>query len=323
MIFVATVAVKPEVTLGEYKGLEVASEPVEVTEDEILAELKKEQDKNSTTITVEDRPVADGDVIELDFEGFIDGVAFEGGKAENFPLTIGSGSFIPGFEEQLIGTALGEEKEVNVNFPEEYHAKELAGKPAVFKCKVNSIKAKELPELDDEFASEVSDFETLEEYKADIRAKLTEQKEKAAKTAKEDALVEKAVEGATMDIPDLMIESQARSMVQDFAQRLQQQGLSMDQYMQYTGSTVEKMIEESKEQAKKRIESRLVLEAVAAAEGLTASEEDVEKEIEDLAKSYGMEVDQIKPYVTEDQKEQMRENIAVQKALDLMYEQSK
>ena len=262
-------------------------------------------------------------MIELDFEGFIDGVAFEGGKAENFPLTIGSGSFIPGFEEQLIGTALGEEKEVNVNFPEEYHAKELAGKPAVFKCKVNSIKTKELPELDDEFASEVSDFETLEEYKADIRAKLTEQKEKAAKTAKEDALVEKAVEGATMDIPDLMIESQARSMVQDFAQRLQQQGLSMDQYMQYTGSTVEKMIEESKEQAKKRIESRLVLEAVAAAEGLTASEEDVEKEIEDLAKSYGMEVDQIKPYVTEDQKEQMRENIAVQKALDLMYEQSK
>lgn len=323
VIFVATVAVKPEVTLGEYKGLEVASEPVEVTEDEILAELKKEQDKNSTTITVEDRPVADGDVIELDFEGFIDGVAFEGGKAENFPLTIGSGSFIPGFEEQLIGTALGEEKEVNVNFPEEYHAKELAGKPAVFKCKVNSIKTKELPELDDEFASEVSDFETLEEYKADIRAKLTEQKEKAAKTAKEDALVEKAVEGATMDIPDLMIESQARSMVQDFAQRLQQQGLSMDQYMQYTGSTVEKMIEESKEQAKKRIENRLVLEAVAAAEGLTASEEDVEKEIEDLAKSYGMEVDQIKPYVTEDQKEQMRENIAVQKALDLMYEQSK
>ena len=323
VIFVATVAVKPEVTLGEYKGLEVASEPVEVTEDEILAELKKEQDKNSTTITVEDRPVADGDVIELDFEGFIDGVAFEGGKAENFPLTIGSGSFIPGFEEQLIGTALGEEKEVNVKFPEEYHAKELAGKPAVFKCKVNSIKTKELPELDDEFASEVSDFETLEEYKADIRAKLTEQKEKAAKTAKEDALVEKAVEGATMDIPDLMIESQARSMVQDFAQRLQQQGLSMDQYMQYTGSTVEKMIEESKEQAKKRIESRLVLEAVAAAEGLTASEEDVEKEIEDLAKSYGMEVDQIKPYVTEDQKEQMRENIAVQKALDLMYEQSK
>ena len=289
----------------------------------MLLSRKKEQDKNSTTITVEDRPVADGDVIELDFEGFIDGVAFEGGKAENFPLTIGSGSFIPGFEEQLIGTALGEEKEVNVNFPEEYHAKELAGKPAVFKCKVNSIKTKELPELDDEFASEVSDFETLEEYKADIRAKLTEQKEKAAKTAKEDALVEKAVEGATMDIPDLMIESQARSMVQDFAQRLQQQGLSMDQYMQYTGSTVEKMIEESKEQAKKRIESRLVLEAVAAAEGLTASEEDVEKEIEDLAKSYGMEVDQIKPYVTEDQKEQMRENIAVQKALDLMYEQSK
>ena len=289
-----------------------------------MAELKKEQDKNSTTITVEDRPVADGDVIELDFEGFIDGVAFEGGKAENFPLTIGSGSFIPGFEEQLIGTALGEEKEVNVNFPEEYHAKELAGKPAVFKCKVNSIKKQR--SFRSWTTSSQAKYPILRLWRsteADIRAKLTEQKEKAAKTAKEDALVEKAVEGATMDIPDLMIESQARSMVQDFAQRLQQQGLSMDQYMQYTGSTVEKMIEESKEQAKKRIESRLVLEAVAAAEGLTASEEDVEKEIEDLAKSYGMEVDQIKPYVTEDQKEQMRENIAVQKALDLMYEQSK
>ena len=322
-IFTAEVAVKPEVTLGQYKGIEVEKADTTATDEEVAAELDKEREANSRTITVEDRAVQDGDMTVIDFEGFVDGEAFEGGKGTDYPLTIGSGSFIPGFEEQLIGTALGEEKEVNVNFPEEYHAKELAGKPAVFKCKVNSIKTKELPELDDEFASEVSDFETLEEYKADIRAKLTEQKEKAAKTAKEDALVEKAVEGATMDIPDLMIESQARSMVQDFAQRLQQQGLSMDQYMQYTGSTVEKMIEESKEQAKKRIESRLVLEAVAAAEGLTASEEDVEKEIEDLAKSYGMEVDQIKPYVTEDQKEQMRENIAVQKALDLMYEQSK
>lgn len=316
------VAVKPEVELGEYTGLTVNKDVKTVDEADVDAEIKRMQDRNGRLLTREGA-AENGDTVDIDFEGFVDGVAFEGGKAENFPLTIGSGSFIPGFEEQLIGTALGEEKEVNVNFPEEYHAKELAGKPAVFKCKVNSIKAKELPELDDEFASEVSDFETLEEYKADIRAKLTEQKEKAAKTAKEDALVEKAVEGATMDIPDLMIESQARSMVQDFAQRLQQQGLSMDQYMQYTGSTVEKMIEESKEQAKKRIESRLVLEAVAAAEGLTASEEDVEKEIEDLAKSYGMEVDQIKPYVTEDQKEQMRENIAVQKALDLMYEQSK
>ena len=322
-IFTAEVAVKPEVTLGEYKGVEVEKSNVEVTDEDINKEVDKERENNSRTIDVDDRAVENGDIIKLDFDGSVDGVPFEGGKAENYTLTIGSGSFIPGFEDQLIGTKIGEDKDVTVTFPEDYHEKSLAGKEAVFKCKVNAITVKELPDADDEFASEVSDFETLEEYKADIRAKLTEQKEKAAKTAKEDALVEKAVEGATMDIPDLMIESQARSMVQDFAQRLQQQGLSMDQYMQYTGSTVEKMIEESKEQAKKRIESRLVLEAVAAAEGLTASEEDVEKEIEDLAKSYGMEVDQIKPYVTEDQKEQMRENIAVQKALDLMYEQSK
>ena len=322
-IFTAEVAVKPEVTLGEYKGVEVEKSDVEVTDEDINKEVDKERENNSRTIDVDDRAVESGDIIKLDFDGSVDGVPFAGGKAENYTLTIGSGSFIPGFEDQLIGTKIGEDKDVTVTFPEDYHEKSLAGKEAVFKCKVNAITVKELPDADDEFASEVSDFETLEEYKADIRAKLTEQKEKAAKTAKEDALVEKAVEGATMDIPDLMIESQARSMVQDFAQRLQQQGLSMDQYMQYTGSTVEKMIEESKEQAKKRIESRLVLEAVASAEGLTASEEDVEKEIEDLAKSYGMEVDQIKPYVTEDQKEQMRENIAVQKALDLMYEQSK
>ena len=323
VIFTATVAVKPEVTLGEYKGLEVETQAVEVTEDDVMAELKKEQDKNAATITVEDRPVADGDMITLDFEGSVDGVPFEGGKGEDFPLTIGSHSFIDTFEEQLIGVAIGEEKEVNVTFPAEYHAAELAGKPALFKCVVKAIKAKELPELDDEFASEVSEFETLEEYKADIRAKLTESKEKEAKVAKEDALVEKAVENATMEIPDLMVTSQARTMVQEFGQRLQAQGLSLEQYVQYTGMTIEKMVEDTKEQAMKRIQSRLVLEAIAAAEGLTASDEDVEKEIEEMAKGYGMEKEQLMPYMTEDQTQQIKENIAVQKALDLLYEAAK
>ena len=323
VIFTATVAVKPEVTLGEYKGLEVETQAVEVTEEDIMAELKKEQDKNAATITVEDRPVADGDMITLDFEGSVDGVPFEGGKGEDFPLTIGSHSFIDTFEEQLIGVAIGEEKEVNVTFPAEYHAAELAGKPALFKCVVKAIKAKELPELDDEFASEVSEFETLEEYKADIRPKLTEAKEKEAKVAKEDALVEKAVENATMEIPDLMVTSQARTMVQEFGQRLQAQGLSLEQYVQYTGMTIEKMVEDTKEQAMKRIQSRLVLEAIAAAEGLTASDEDVEKEIEEMAKGYGMEKEQLMPYMTEDQTQQIKENIAVQKALDLLYEAAK
>ena len=323
VIFTATVAIKPEVALGEYKGLSVETETAEVTEEDILAELAKEQDKNSTTITIEDRAVTDGDMVELDFEGFVEGEAFEGGKGENFPLTIGSHSFIDTFEEQLVGTAIGEEKEVNVTFPEEYHVEELAGKPALFKCVINGIKAKELPALDDEFAGEVSDFETLEEYKADIRAKLEEAKAKTAKTAKEDALVDKAVENASMELPDLMIASQARTMVQEFSQRLQAQGLSMEQYMQYTGQTMDQMIEEMKGQATKRIETRLVLEAVAKQEGIEASEEDIEKEIEEMAKGYGMEVDQIKSFITEEQKEQMRENIAVQKALDLLYETAK
>ncbi len=323
VIFTATVATRPEVTLGEYKGLEVESKPVEVTEEEILAELKKEQEKNATMKTVDDRAVEDGDIIELAFEGFVDGVPFEGGKSDNYPLTIGSHSFIPGFEEQLIGAAIGEEKDVNVTFPEEYHAKELAGKPAVFKCTVHTIKVKELPELDDEFASEVSDFETLDEYKEDVKKKLTENKEKEAKIAKEDALVDKIIENSQMEVPELMITSQARSMVSEFGQRLQSQGLNLQQYMQYTGQTEAQMIDQMKEQALKRIQTRLVMEAIVAAESLVATEEDVEEEIKKMAEAYGMDVEQVKTYMDEEQKEQMKMNIAVQKAIDMVYAAAK
>lgn len=323
VIFTATVAVKPDVVLGEYKGLEVETMPVEVTEEDVQKKLEEEQKKNSTTVPVEDRPVQDGDHIELDFEGFVEGKPFEGGKGENYSLTIGSHTFIDNFEEQLIGVNVGEQKDVHVTFPEDYGAAELAGKTALFLCKVNSIKVEELPELDDEFASEVSDFDTLEEYKDDIRATLLEEKEKEARTAKEDALVEKVVENAEMEIPDLMVTTQAQSMVQDFEQRLQQQGLTLDQYLQYTGSTVDKMVEDSKDQALKSIQTRLVLEAVVAAEGIAATEEELDHEIEEMAKGYGMEKEDLLPYVTEDQKEQMKENIAVQKALDLIYDTAK
>ena len=323
VIFTATVAVRPDVVLGEYKGLEVESQPVEVTEEEIEAELKREQEKNATMKTVDDRPVQDGDIIELSFEGFVDGTPFEGGKSDNYPLTIGSHSFIPGFEEQLIGAEIGKEKDVNVTFPEEYHAKELAGKPAVFKCTVKSIKVKELPELDDEFASEVSDFETLEEYKADIRKRLTENKERQAKIAKEDALVDKIIENSQMEIPDLMVTSQARNMVNEFGQRLQSQGLDLRTYMQYTGQDEEKMVEQMRDQALKRIQTRLVMEAIVKAENLTATEEDVEEEIKKLADGYGMDVDQVKTYMDDEQREQMKMNIAVQKAIDLVYAAAK
>lgn len=261
-IFTAEVALKPEVTLGEYKGLKVEKISNRVTQKEIEAKLVEEQEKNARTVSVTDRPVQDKDEVVLDFEGFVDGVAFEGGKGENYPLTIGSGAFIPGFEEQLIGANLEEEKEVNVKFPEEYHAKDLAGKEAVFKCTVHEIKVKELPELDDEFASEVSEFETLDAYKADIKAKIKEQKIAEGKRKQEDKAVEEAVANAQMDIPDAMVDTEVRQMANDFAQRLQQQGLTLDQYFQFTGMTAEKMTDELKPQALKRIQTRLVLEAI-------------------------------------------------------------
>lgn len=262
-IFTAQVATKPEVTLGEYKGLEVDKVSTRVTQKEVDAKIQEEAEKNARTITVEDRPVQDKDEIILDFEGFVDGEAFEGGKGENYPLTIGSGSFIPGFEEQLIGAEPEKEIEVKVTFPEDYHAEDLKGKDAVFKCTIHEIKAKEIPEIDDEFAAEVSEFDTLDEYKADVKAKIKEQKAADGKRKKEDQAVEKAIANATMEIPDAMVDTQARQMMDEFAQRIQAQGLTMDQYFQFTGMDREKMMEEMKPQALKRIETRLVLEAVA------------------------------------------------------------
>ena len=317
-IFTAEVAVKPEVTLGDYKGIEVEKADTTATDEEVNAEIDKERESNSRTITVEDRAVQDGDMTVIDFEGFVDGEAFEGGKGTDYPLTIGSGAFIPGFEEKLVGAEIGKEVEVDVTFPEEYHAKELAGKPAVFKCTVKEIKVKELPELDDDFAQDVSDFDTLEEYKADVRKKVEEKKAADAKAKKEDAVIEKIIEGATMEIPDAMVETQAERMVDEFAQRLQMQGLSMEQYMQFTGGNVQAMVEQSKPQALKRIQSRLVLDAVVAAENLTATDEEVDAELAKMAEQYNMEVEKLKEMFAEEDLKSIRDDLAVQKAVELV-----
>lgn len=317
-IFTAEVAVKPEVTLGEYKGLSVDKVSNRVTAKEVDAKLEEEQKKNARTVVVEDRAVQDGDEVVLDFEGFVDGVAFEGGKGENYPLTIGSGSFIPGFEEQLIGAEAEKEVEVNVTFPEEYHSEDLAGKAAVFKCTVHEIKAKELPELDDEFATEVSEFDTLDAYKADIKAKIKEQKIADGNRKKEDQVVEKAVANATMEIPEAMIDTQVNQMAQDFAQRIQQQGLSMEQYFQFTGMTAEKMMEELRPQAVKRIETRLVLEAIAKAENIEITDEKIDEELAKMAEAYKMEVEKLKEFMGENEKEQMKMDLAVQEAVTFL-----
>ena len=317
-IFTAEVVVKPEVTLGQYKGIEVEKADTTATDEEVAAEIDKEREANSRTITVEDRAVQDGDMTVIDFEGFVDGEAFEGGKGTDYPLTIGSGAFIPGFEEKLVGAEIGKEVEVDVTFPEEYHAKELAGKPAVFKCTVKEIKVKELPELDDDFAQDVSDFDTLEEYKADVRKKVEEKKAADAKAKKEDAVIEKIIEGATMEIPDAMVETQAERMVDEFAQRLQMQGLTMEQYLQFTGGNVQALVEQSKPQALKRIQSRLVLEAVVAAENLTASDEELDAELGRMAEQYKMEVEKLKEMFTEEDLKSVREDLAIQKAVELV-----
>ena len=319
-VFTATVAVKPAVELGEYKGIQVEKAPIEVKDEEIEAQITKEREANSRTVTVDDRAVAQGDIVTLDFEGFVDGVAFEGGKGENYDLTIGSNTFIPGFEDQLVGAEIGKEIDVNVTFPEEYGAKELAGKAAVFKCKVNGIKVKELPAVDDEFAQEVSEFDTLDEYKADIKAKLLKEKEDEAARAKEDAVIGKIIEGAKMEIPDAMVEYQTRQMLDEFAQRIQSQGISLDQYFQFTGLTEEKYMEEMKPRALQNIQSRLVLEAVAQAENLVAEEADIEEEIKKMADMYKMEADKIKELLGERQMEEMKKDIAVQKAAKLVAE---
>ena len=319
-IFTAEVALKPEVTLGKYKGIKVDKIDVEVTDAEVDEAINKERENNARTITVEDRPVKDGDETVLDFEGFVDGVAFEGGKGENYPLTIGSGAFIPGFEAALVGAKLNEEVDVNVTFPEDYQAAELAGKPAVFKCTVKEIKEKQLPELDDEFASEVSEFETVAEYREDVKKKLSEKKEADAKNAKEEAVINAIIEDAKMEIPEAMIETQQRQMVDDFAQRMQAQGLSMQQYMQFTGLTPAAMLEQVKPQALLKIQSRLVLEAVVAAEKMEATEEEFEEEVKVMAEAYQMETDKVKDLLGENGKKQVMQDICIRNAVNFVVE---
>lgn len=322
-IYTATVAVKPEVTLGEYKGIEVEKARPEVTDADIEAELKKVQEQNSRLTVVEDRAVLDGDQTVIDFEGFVEGVPFEGGKAEDYPLTIGSHSFIDTFEEQLIGKKIGEEAEINVTFPAEYHAAELAGKPALFKVTVKEIKMKELPELNDEFAGEVSEFETLDEYKADIKAKLSETKQKQATAENENNVIEKVVANASMDIPEPMIEEQTRNMVEDQARRMQQQGISLEQYMQFTGTTLEQLKDQMKPQAERRIRTRLTLEAVVAAENITVDDETVDAEVAKMAEAYKMEADKIKEIMGENGLKQIIEDLAAQEAVDYLVAEAK
>ena len=317
-IFAAEVAVRPEVELGEYKGVEVTKADAEVTDADVEEELKKVQDQNSRTVSVEDRAVKDGDMTVIDFEGFIDGEAFDGGKGENYPLTIGSHSFIDTFEEQMIGMNIGEEKELNVTFPEDYHAENLKGKPATFKVTVKEIKEKQLPELDDDFAQDVSDFDTLAEYKDDLKKKIAERKESEAKAKKESEAIEKVVEAAKMDIPQAMIDTQVNRMLEDFAMRLQQQGLSVEQYFQYTGMTSDKIMEEMKPEAVKRIKNSLVLEAVAKAESIEVSEEEFEAELQKMADMYKMEIEKIKEFMQDAEAKQMKDDIAIQKAVELI-----
>ncbi|MBQ2276017.1 MAG: trigger factor [Lachnospiraceae bacterium] len=322
-IFTALVAIKPEVTLGDYKGIEVPKTDVTVTEEEIAEEISKVQDQNSRTITIEDRPVQDKDEVTIDFVGSVDGEEFEGGKGEDYPLVIGSHSFIDNFEDQLIGSNIGDLVDVNVTFPEEYHAKDLAGKPALFKVTIKGIKAKEVSEFDDEFVQEVSEFDTVDEYKADLKAKLEEKKSKEAKTEKENTVIDKIIENATMDIPDAMLQTQVRQMAEEFAQRLSYQGLKLEQYFQFTGLNQDTFLAQMQPQATKRIESRLVLEAIAKAEAIEVSEDELKKEVENMAAAYQMEADKLMEMIGDREKEQMKQDIAVQKAVDLVVEAAK
>ncbi len=322
-IFTAEVALKPEVKLGKYKGVKVEKSETAVTDEEVDEVIERERENNARNISVEDRAVKDGDMTVLDFEGFVDGVAFEGGKGENYPLTIGSGAFIPGCEEQLVGAEIGKEVEVNVTFPEDYQSEDLKGKAAVFKCTVKEIKEKELPELDDEFAGEVSEFDTLAEYKEDVKKNLEEKKVKEAKENKEREAVEAVVDLSEMDIPEAMIETQQRQMVDEFAQRITMQGLSMEQYFQFTGTNYQQMIENVKPQAEKRIQSRLVLEAIAAAENIVISDEEFDKEIETMAEVYQMDASKVKEMLGEKEMKNIRQDLAVRKAAEFVAENAK
>ncbi len=322
-IFTAEVALKPEVKLGKYKGIKVDKVAVEVTEEEVNEAIETERKNSARTVSVEDRPIKDGDTTVIDFEGFVDGVAFEGGKGENYPLTIGSHSFIDTFEEQLIGKSINEEVEVNVTFPEDYHAEELKGKPALFKVTIKEIKENQLPDLDDEFAEEVSAYDTFAEYKESVKKNLEEKKEADAKNAKEEAVVEAIIADAEMDIPEAMIATQQRQMVDEFAQRLAMQGLSMEQYSQFTGMTAAAMMEQVKPQAEKRIQSRLVLEAIVEAEKIEVSDAEYEEELAKMAEAYKMEVEQIKEIMDDERAVEMKKDMAIQKAVEFVVANAK
>lgn len=322
-IFTAEVAVRPEVKLGKYMGVTVTKIDTSVSDEEVDAAVEEQRNNNARTVTVEDRAIQNGDTAVIDFEGFVDGVAFEGGKGENYSLVIGSDSFVDTFEEQLIGKNAGDETEVNVTFPEEYQAEELAGKPAVFKVKIHEIKAKELPELDDEFAQDVSEFDTLAEYREDIRKNLQEEKEAEAKRTKEDEAIKKIVDKSSMEIPDAMLETQIDVMIDEFAQRIASQGLSFEQYMQFSGMTIEKMKEQVKPEALARIQSSLVLEEIAKTENIQVSDEDVAAEVEKMAKAYGMEAEKVNEFLSDAQKESMKKDISVQKAAELVMDNIK
>ena len=317
-IYTAEVAVKPEVTLGKYMGVTVTKIDTSVSEEEVNEALEQQRNNNARTITVTDRAVAVGDTAVIDFEGFVDGVAFEGGKGENHPLEIGSHTFIDTFEDQLVGKNAGDEVEVNVTFPEQYQAADLAGKPATFKVKINEIKAKELPELDDEFAQDVSEFDTLAEYKESLKKNLEEKKENEAKRTKEDEAVQKIIDKSKMDIPEAMIDTQCETMIEEFAQRIAQSGLSMDQYLQFSGLTVDGLKEQVRPEALSRIQASLVLEQIAKDENIEVSDDDVNAEIEKMAASYGMEADKLKEYMGDAEKDSMKKDLAINKAVELV-----
>ena len=321
-IFTATVALKPEIKLGKYKGVKVAKADTTVSDDEVMAVIEKERENSARSISVE-RPVQAKDEIILDFEGFVDGVAFAGGKGENYPLTIGSGSFIPGFEDQLIGAEVGKEVTVKVKFPEDYHAEDLKGKDAEFKCTVKEVKEKELPALDDEFAAEVSEYDTFDEYKAATIKSLQDKKIEDAKNKKEDEAIDAIIKASEIDIPAAMLDTKKRQMIQDYAQNLRQQGLSMEQYFQFTGMTADKLLEQVEPQAKRAIESRLVLENIVKAEKIEASEEDFENELKRIADAYKMEVDKVKEMIDDNAKKQLLEDLAIQKAVEFVVTNAK
>ena len=322
-IFTAEVAVRPEVKLGKYLGVQVTKIDTSVSDEEVEEALEKERNNNARTVSVTDRAVANGDTAVIDFEGFVDGVAFEGGKGENHPLEIGSHSFIDTFEDQLVGKSVGDEVEVNVTFPEQYQVAELAGKPAMFKVKINEIKTKELPELDDEFAQDVSEFDTLAEYKEDLKKNLAEKKENEAKRTKEDEAIQKIIDKSTMEIPEAMLETQCENMINEFAQRIAQSGLSMEQYMQFSGLTLDKLKEQVRPEAETRIKSSLVLEQIAKDENIEVTDEEIDAEVEKMAAAYGMEADKLKSYMGDAEKESMKRDLAVTKAVDLIMENVK